>query len=112
MNSRHSRIRQQQRGLPPLVVHWLDDFGREVHALAAPSSATSPSDARRRLERYVGREPVRRMHEYLDAYAVYGTDGTLITAGHRYDADSSQGVHHEFRSSLNAFTSLSCTGGR
>ena len=24
------------------------------------------------------------MHEYLDAYAVYATDGTLITAGHRY----------------------------
>lgn len=83
MISMHARTRLQQRGLPPLVVHWLDDFGREVHV---PGATIRHFDkrARRRLERTVGREPVRRMHEYLDAYAVYGTDGTLITTGHRY----------------------------
>lgn len=80
----HARTRMQQRGLPPLIVNWLDDFGREVHVPGGATIRHFDKGARRRLERSVGREPVRRMHEYLDAYAVYSTDGTLITAGHRY----------------------------
>jgi hypothetical protein len=84
MTSMHARIRQQQRGLPPLVLHWLDDFGHEIHAPGGATLRHFDKRARRRLERTVGREPVRRMHEYLDAYAVYGPDGQVITAGHRY----------------------------
>ena len=80
----HARTRAQQRGLPPLVMHWLDDFGREVPAPGGATIRHFDKRARRRLERFVGREPVRRMHEYLDAYAVYGADGQIITAGHRY----------------------------
>ena len=83
MTTQPARTRCQQRGLPPLVLHWLDDFGREVHV---PGATIRHFDkrARRRLERTVGREPVRRLHEYLDAYAVYGPDGQIITTDHRY----------------------------
>lgn len=84
MMTPHARTRAQQRGLPPLVVHWLDDFGREVHAPGGATIRHFDKRARRHLERHVGREPVRRMHEYLDAYAVYASDGTLITVGTRY----------------------------
>lgn len=80
----HSHARAQQRGLPPLVLHWLDDYGTETHDGHGAVIRHFDRRARRRLERDVGREPVRRMHEYLDAYSVVGTDGTLITVGHRY----------------------------
>lgn len=80
----HARTRAQQRGLPPLVMHWLDDFGREIHVAGGATIRHFDKRARRRLERFVGREPVRRMHERLDACAVYGSDGVLITTGHRY----------------------------
>lgn len=84
MISPHARTRMQQRGLPPLVLHWLDDFGSEVPAPGGATLRHFDKRARRRLERSVGREPVRRQHEYLDAYAVYANDGTLITIGPRY----------------------------
>jgi hypothetical protein len=86
MITHHGQIRQQQRGLPRLVLDWLAAYGREVHdhRRRAVIRHFTP-DARRRLERDIGREPVRRMHEYLDAYAVYDTDGTVITVGHRYE---------------------------
>jgi hypothetical protein len=81
----HAHTRMQQRGLPPLVLHWLDAYGNESHDGRGAVIRHFTKQSRRRLERDVGREPVRRMHEFLDAYAVYGSDGTLITAGHRYD---------------------------
>ena len=86
MITRHARTRQQQRGLPRLVLDWLAAYGQEVHDHRRGAVIRHfTRDARRRLERDIGREPVRRMHEYLDAYAVFGTDGTVITAGHRYE---------------------------
>lgn len=84
MTTQHARTRCQRRRLPPLVLHWLDAYGNESHDGRGAVIRQFTREARRRLERDIGREPVRRMHEYLDAYAVYATDGTLITAGHRY----------------------------
>lgn len=80
----HSHTRAQQRGLPPLVLHWLNDYGTEVHDGRGGVIRHFDRRSRRSLERDIGREPVRRMHEYLDAYAVYASDGTVITVGHRY----------------------------
>ena len=84
MITTHAQARMRQRGLPPLVLHWLDDYGDERHDGHGAVIRHFTRQARRRLERDVGREPVRRMHEYLDAYAVYGNNGGLITVGHRY----------------------------
>lgn len=80
----HARTRLQQRGLPLLVLDWLDAYGNESHDGHGAVIRHFTKECRRRLERDIGREPVRRLHEYLDAYAVYGRDGSLITAGHRY----------------------------
>lgn len=35
-------------------------------------------------ERAMGREPVRRLSEWLDSYIVISGDGAIITAGKRY----------------------------
>jgi len=73
----------QQRGLPPLIVHWLEDFGSERYDGHGGVILFFDKRARRSLERAVGREPVRRMHEWLDAYVVVAHDGTAVTVGHR-----------------------------
>ena len=84
MNSVHGQTRKQQRGFPQLVVDWLDAYGAARHDGRGAIILHFTKAARRRLERDVGREPVRRMHEWLDAYVVRSTDGTLITIGHHY----------------------------
>ena len=80
----HAIMRSQQRCLPPLVIDWLHDFGRERHDGRGATILYFDKHARRSLERSVGRAPVRRMKEWLNAYAVVSDDGTLVTVGHRY----------------------------
>lgn len=80
----HATRRLQQRALPPLVLDWLHQFGHELHDGRGGVILHFNKPARRRLERAVGGEPVRRMKDWLSAYAVMTTDGQLITAGHRF----------------------------
>jgi len=80
----HAIVRSQQRCLPPLVIDWLHHFGREQHDGCGATILYFDKRARRSLERSVGREPVRRMKEWLNAYAVVSNDGKLVTVGHRY----------------------------
>jgi hypothetical protein len=80
----HAAKRLQQRGLPPLVLDWLTAYGQEHHDGHGATILYFNKPARRRLERAVGRLPLRRMADWLNAYAVISTDGALITAGHRY----------------------------
>ena len=81
----HGRLRMQQRGIPPLIVQWLEAYGSEKFDHRGGCILHFDKRARRRLEREVGREPVRRMHEWMDAYIVVAMDGTVVTVGHRYE---------------------------
>lgn len=86
----HAEQRCQQRGIPQLILHWLSDYGREQFDGRGARILWFDKASRRRLEREVGREPVRRMHEWLNAYAVVAVrDGQIITTGHRYKR-----IHH------------------
>lgn len=80
----HAATRAQQRGIPPLIIHWLEDYGREAYDGHGGRLLWFDKPARRRLERMFGREPVRRMHEWLNAYAVVSLAGSVITTGRRY----------------------------
>ena len=80
----HAAARVQQRALPPLVLDWLHTYGREHHDGRGATVLFFDKPARRRLERGVGREPVRRMKQWLNTYAVVGGDGQVVTAGHRF----------------------------
>ncbi len=84
MNTRHAEKRMQQRGIPPLIRDWLFDFGEETYDGQGGIILHFSKRSRRRLERTVGREPIRRMHEWMDSYAVISTDGQLITIGARW----------------------------
>ena len=84
MNTYHAEARAQQRGIPPLVVQWLDQFGEEEYDGHGGILRFFSHASRRALEREVGRAPVRKLHEYLDIYKVESSyDGSVITIGHR-----------------------------
>lgn len=82
MDSTHSKIRSQQRGIPGLIVHWLDQYGDEIYDGHGGVIRYFSRRSRRSIERHEGREPVRRMWEFLDAYKVESShDGNTITVG-------------------------------
>ncbi len=84
MTHSHASRQMQRRGIPLLIVHWLEDFGEEFHDHNGAIILHFSKAARRRLERAVGRRPVRKMDEWLNAYLVMSTDGAPITVGFRY----------------------------
>lgn len=76
--TKHAKKRQQQRGIPPIVVDLLLDYGTEVRA---PGQQTTKcyfdKPARRRLQVYAG--PLAPLFEkYLDCYLII-SDGNVIT---------------------------------
>lgn len=85
MDSTHAKIRAQQRGIPGLIEHWLDQYGDEVYDGHGGVIRFFSRRSKRAIERYEGREPVRRMWEFLDAYKVESShDGSTVTMGRRH----------------------------
>lgn len=84
MNSDHMERRAKDRGIPPLIVEWLERFGDFQHDHHGALVFYFTKASRRRLESECGREPIRRMHEWLDAYLVVSTGGVRITVGKRF----------------------------
>lgn len=79
--SRHAQVRCQQRGIPPLIRQWLQDYGSEVQSHGA-TKRFFDHEAKRRLAADVGAQVVNRMGDLLNLYLVEaGT--TVITAGVR-----------------------------
>jgi hypothetical protein len=78
----HAAIRSQQRGIPPLIMEWLDQFGEEYYdghgAIIRRFSRTSW----REIERQCGRDLVSKLSQYFNAYIVETHEGTVITTGH------------------------------
>ncbi len=84
MQTNHSRIRAQQRGIPPLIDQILDAYGQESYDGHGGAVIYLDKSSLRRMEKDMGREPVRRLSTWHDAYNVKNTlDGSTITVGHR-----------------------------
>ena len=83
--STHAAIRAKQRGIPPLIEQWLDEFGEEDYDGRGAVRFFFSRRSIRAMERAFGRRPGRRMSEFLDAYKVESvSDGQVITVGHRF----------------------------
>jgi len=84
MNSttQHAARRCQQRGLPPIVIDLLMQFGSSEPAGDGAVKVFIDKAARKRLKAYAG-ALVNKLEEHLDVYAVVGSNGQLITAAHR-----------------------------
>ena len=84
MSLGHARVRMQQRGIPPLIEQWLDEFGEEQYDGHGGIRRYFSRKSVRAMQRAFGREPVRRLAEYLDAFKVESShDGQTITVGHQ-----------------------------
>lgn len=79
----HARSRMQQRGIRPEALEALLDFGRTAHVDRGREIVFFDKAARTRLARQnpaAGREAERLRR----TYAILGSDGAVITVGHRY----------------------------
>lgn len=84
--TQHARARLQQRGIPQGLVSELLDFGQETHDHRGTSIVYFNRQARERLRRACGDEEYRRIESHLNAYAVIGRQGQIITVGYAMDA--------------------------
>lgn len=83
--SKHAAIRAQQRGIPPLIDQLLDLYGEEQYDGHGGVLIYLDRSSFRRMERDMGREPVRRLSTWYRAYKVKSShDGRTITTGLRY----------------------------
>ena len=81
--TKHAAARAQQRGIPPLIDEWLDIAGEVEHVGKGLTRCWFSKKSKRCLERRFGREPVRRMGDWLNAYKIVGEDGVPITFARR-----------------------------
>jgi hypothetical protein len=79
--SSHAQTRIQQRGIPPLILNWLIEFGAVKHTHGARKRFFDKR-ARARLAQAVGDEVVNRLGSLLNVYLVESEE-TIVTTGHR-----------------------------
>ena len=81
----HAAVRTQHRGIPPLISNWLLDYGEEVFDGHGGVVRFFSPQCIRRMEREIGKAPLKRMSEFLRCYLVQGSnDGAIITVGKRF----------------------------
>jgi hypothetical protein len=84
----HARARMQQRGISAATVEALLDFGREVHVDRGCDLVFFDKRTRARLAR-ADRKAAANLNlaqaeRICRSYAILGSDGTVITVGHRF----------------------------
>jgi hypothetical protein len=79
----HARARMQQRGIRPDALEALLDWGKVAHIDRGRDIVYFDKKARTRLAK---RDPAaaREAERLRRTYAIVGSDGTVITVGHRY----------------------------
>lgn len=80
--TKHARIRQQQRGVPPIVIDLLLNYSAVARAGKGATTHYFDKASRRRVMAYAG-PLARQFEEYMDYYAVTGDNGQVITVATR-----------------------------
>ena len=81
--TQHAAVRMQQRGISKTALESLLDYGAEAHDHRGATIVYFDKKARTRLLKADGRSRYRVMEKQLNAYAVVGGDGAVVTVGHR-----------------------------
>ena len=93
METKHAHIRSQQRGIPPLVRIWLQDYGEEKFDGHGGIIRYFTAKCIRNMEKDFGRAPIRKLSEYMRCYLVESSySGSIITVGKRYKNNSIRNV--------------------
>ena len=79
----HARSRMQQRGIRAEALEALLDFGRTAHVDRGREIVFFDKAARARLARQ-NPAAAREAERLRRTYAIVGSDGAVITVGHRY----------------------------
>jgi len=82
--TQHASVRVQQRGIPPLLIDLLLDFGTSEPSGDGTSRLFFDKIARRRVTAYAG-AIAKVLSEHMDVYAIVNQDERVITVGHRFD---------------------------
>lgn len=81
--TQHAAVRMQQRGITSTALESLLDYGSVAYDHRGATIIYFDKKARTRLLKNGGRARYRVMEKKLNAYAVVGTDGAVVTVGHR-----------------------------
>ena len=81
--TQHAALRMQQRGISRTTLESLLDYGNYRYDHRGATIVYFDKKARRRLLRDSGRGAYRVMEKRFKAYAVVGSDGAVVTVGHR-----------------------------
>lgn len=79
----HARTRLQQRGISSIVLDCLMQYGRKVHDHRGGEIVFFDHQARERLRRLADPDQYKVVEPKMNAYAVIGPDGAVLTVGHR-----------------------------
>ena len=82
--TKHAAVRMQQRGIPPLILEWLLEYGATTYDGHGGRIRYFDKQAKQRIRHSKGEIVLRRLHELFDSYAVVSNDGAVVTVGHRY----------------------------
>ncbi len=83
--TKHANCRSQQRNIPKLAIAWIREFGRRVHDHRGGVIRYLDKAARKKLEKAVGSQVVRKLEQYLNCYVVEHCESEMvITVGHHY----------------------------
>ena len=81
----HAKLRQQQRNIPPLITDWLIRYGKSTYLGSGRKVVFFTKAKIRHLEKSVGREPVRRLADFLNCYLIIENGSQIvITMGKRF----------------------------
>ena len=81
-NSNHAQVRYQQRGVSPMIVDLLLEYGSRIYDGRGAEICYFDRKAKKRVQTYAG-VLFNRLNEYLDTYAVVVGE-RIITVGVRY----------------------------
>ena len=79
----HAMERSQQRCIPPLIIHWLCQYGSRRRSRNGTIICYFDKKSIRMIASDAGNIIVRRLSGLMDAYLVI-TGKEIITVGHRY----------------------------
>ena len=81
-HTQHSRLRAQQRGIPPLIIDLLIQFGAREPAGEGAEAIYFDKRARKQLQMYSG-GLMGKLRDELNVYAIVIGD-RVVTVGPRY----------------------------
>ena len=82
MLTKHAAIRMKQRGIPPVIVDWLQQFGAEEFDHHGAIRYFFDKRSLKHLQSYLGTQTAGVVEQYRRCYVVVGMDGSVVTTGY------------------------------